>query len=75
MPRQEWGGIEPMEKIFLLTFLFIGLGDLSFKEQCPGGFPTALLNLSSNRKSKNVLLLSKRKHVMIPVGNLKVDSP
>jgi hypothetical protein len=22
MPRQEWGGIEPMGKIFLLTFLF-----------------------------------------------------
>jgi hypothetical protein len=24
MPRQEWGGIEPMGRIFLLTFLFIG---------------------------------------------------
>src|ERR1700682_220849 len=29
MPRQEWGGIEPMGKIFLLTFLFIGLADIS----------------------------------------------
>jgi hypothetical protein len=29
MPRQEWGGIEPMGKIFLLTFLFIGQADLS----------------------------------------------
>src|SRR5260370_38861801 len=27
MPRQEWGGIEPMGKIFLLTFLFIGQAD------------------------------------------------
>jgi len=25
MPRQEWGGIEPMGEVFLLTFLFIGL--------------------------------------------------
>jgi hypothetical protein len=25
MPRQEWGGIEPMGELFLLTFLFIGL--------------------------------------------------
>src|ERR1700724_3112590 len=30
MPRQEWGGIEPMEKIFLLTFLFIGLADFPY---------------------------------------------
>ena len=32
MPRQEWGGIEPMGEVFLLTFLFIGLvreGDYS----------------------------------------------
>jgi hypothetical protein len=27
MPSHEWGGIEPMGKIFLLTFLFIGLAD------------------------------------------------
>jgi hypothetical protein len=26
MPRQEWVGIEPMGEVFLLTFLFIGLG-------------------------------------------------
>src|SRR6266567_525570 len=28
MPRQAWGGIEPLGKIFLLTFPFIGLADL-----------------------------------------------
>jgi hypothetical protein len=27
MPRQEWGGIEPVRKVFLLTFLFIGLSE------------------------------------------------
>jgi hypothetical protein len=27
------------------------------------------------RIAQNLLLLSKRKHVSIPVGNLKVDSP
>ena len=45
-----------------------------FNEQCPGGFPTALLDLSSKESSK-FLLLSKRSRVIIPVGNLKVDSP
>ena len=27
------------------------------------------------KKVQNFLLLSKRKHAIIPVGNLKVDSP
>src|SRR5271165_3164677 len=34
MPRQEWGGIEPMEKIFLLTFLFIGRTRVSINTLC-----------------------------------------
>jgi hypothetical protein len=29
MPRQEWGGIEPLGKIFLLTFPFIGQADFT----------------------------------------------
>jgi hypothetical protein len=29
MPRQEWVGIEPLGKIFLLTFPFIGLADFA----------------------------------------------
>ena len=44
-----------------------------FNEQCPGGLPTALLDLSS-KESSNFLLLSKRSRAIIPVGNLKVDS-
>jgi hypothetical protein len=38
-----------------------------------GGFPAALPNLL--KEVKNVLLLSKRKHAIIPVGNLKVELP
>src|SRR5260370_38797126 len=34
MPRQEWGGIEPMGKIFLLTFLFIGRTRVSIATLC-----------------------------------------
>jgi hypothetical protein len=44
------------------------------EEARPGGFPTTLLDLSSKESSK-FLLLSKRSRVIIPVGNLKVDSP
>jgi hypothetical protein len=43
-------------------------------EQCPGGFPTAFLDLSSKETSK-FLLLSKRSYAIIRVGYLKVDSP
>jgi hypothetical protein len=39
-----------------------------------GGVPTAFC-IGCGKKTQNVLLLSKRKHVIIPVGNLKVDEP
>jgi PadR family transcriptional regulator PadR len=45
-----------------------------FNEQCPGDFRTALLDLPS-KNSSNFLLLSKRNHAIIPVGNLKVRLP
>src|ERR1700677_690630 len=44
------------------------------EEARPGGFPTTLLDFASQESSK-FLLLSKRSRVIIPVGNLKVDSP
>jgi PadR family transcriptional regulator len=43
-------------------------------EQSPVGFPTVLLDMSP-KKGHNFLLFSKRKHVIIPVGNLKVELP
>ena len=52
MPRQEWGGIEPLGKIFLLTFPFIGLADLSrlmrdpVPVRCKGGALGAAFALS-----------------------------
>jgi transcriptional regulator len=49
-------------------------GGSKFNKQSPGGLPTALLDLSSNR-SPNLLLLSKRERAIIPVGNLKVGLP
>jgi hypothetical protein len=38
-------------------------------------FPDSSSGFVVERTFKNFLLLSKRKHVIIPVGNLKVDSP
>ena len=42
-----------------------------FNQQSPGSFLTALLGLTSKHRA-NFLLLSKRNHDTIPVGNLKV---
>jgi PadR family transcriptional regulator PadR len=55
--------------------LFIGIHNYAvFNKQSPGSFLTTLLDLTSKDGAK-FLLLSKRKHVIIPVGNLKVGLP
>jgi hypothetical protein len=46
-----------------------------FKGQRVAAFSRPLLRICPRKKVKNLLLLSKRKCVNIPVGNLKVDSP
>jgi hypothetical protein len=39
------------------------------------GVSRRLFRICRRKKVGNLLLLSKRKRVIIPVGNLKVDSP
>jgi hypothetical protein len=51
MPRQEWGGIEPMGEVFLLTFLFIGLVRVAdFSSKCK------LLDCRPSTRKGSVLL-------------------
>jgi hypothetical protein len=46
MPRQEWAGIELMGGVFLLTFLFIGLGRVV-------GFPDGTVVLRPGNKDSS----------------------
>ena len=46
-------------------------GPLATHRQFPGTFS----EICRRKIAQNLLLLSKRKHLIIPVGNLKVDSP
>jgi hypothetical protein len=64
MPRQEWGGIEPMGKIFLLTFLFIGLADFSLFIRMDRATESAKLaipcRLEMNLKEKRFRLFASK---------------
>src|ERR1700722_6421269 len=48
--------------------------DTVLVERCPGRFCRKPFWICRREESSNLLLLSKRKHAIIPFGNLKVDS-
>jgi hypothetical protein len=66
------GGSSSSEKVTAL-----GIRNQTTRLQCTVSrwFPDSCSGFVVERKIQNLLLFSKRKSVMIPVGNLKVDSP
>jgi len=61
-----------VDRIYKHCRLFISSHNYTvFNQQSPGSFLTDLLDLTSKDRA-NLLLLSKRNHDIIPVGNLKV---